>query len=298
MYKIFGTLFPAMRAQKHRHTLGGFNMEGPDQDVPELHHCGEYWVGTDHDVPDHSHKVWEFYFQIDGTSHWAGLNRVFTLRPGGFLAVAPGVPHRTHGQTQGRHHFVYAAIDLRRVFARHPELRTPWCPGAILFHAGREELAAAFRLLTREAAVPRPHRPIALSLAVDSLVIEATRLFLGQPVIPALPQHNAVWRARQLLEDHPTQSWPLARLAKAAGLSPCHLALRFRQDLGIPPHQFLLRARVDFAKRLLRESDQPITEIALESGFSSSQHFAGAFRKLTNLSPRAYRAQSRNPASS
>jgi AraC family transcriptional regulator len=301
MCEIFRALL-RMKARRHRRTLGGFSLEGPDREVPELFHCGEYWVGSDHVVGDHRHAVWELYFQVEGVSHWAGPERTYTLRPGAFLAVAPSVPHRTAGKVRGHHHFQYAALDLRPILARHPGLRGPWRAGAILFHPRPPEhdgLAAAFRALMREAASPLRQRRLALSLAVDSLAVEATRLFLQEvPAPPSLPQHGAVWRARELLENQPSRRWTLARLAKAAGLSPAHLALRFRREVGIPPRQFLLRVRMERAKRLLVESSQPVTEIALEVGFSSSQHFAAAFRKLAGMSASAYRQRFKPAGSS
>ena len=62
-------------------------------------------------------------------------------------------------------------------------------------------------------------------------------------------------------------------------LSPNHLAQLFTDEVGVSPRQFLLRERVRRAKELLQGSDAAITSIALDLGFSSSQHFAKMFKR-------------------
>jgi AraC-like DNA-binding protein len=55
------------------------------------------------------------------------------------------------------------------------------------------------------------------------------------------------------------------------------------------PIAYLNRYRITQAKRLLRETDQSITEIALTVGFSDSSYFSRVFRRETGLSPDAFR---------
>jgi len=75
-------------------------------------------------------------------------------------------------------------------------------------------------------------------------------------------------------------------LARAAGLSPSRFKISFKEETGIPPAEYALRARIAEAERRLAKSKATITEIAYELGFSSSQYFASAFKRLTNLTPR------------
>jgi AraC family transcriptional regulator len=63
----------------------------------------------------------------------------------------------------------------------------------------------------------------------------------------------------------------------------------FKQTYGETPYQRLSRLRIQRAQRLLATSDMPITQIALDCGFTNQAHFAAAFRRLVGLSPRAYR---------
>jgi AraC family transcriptional regulator len=81
----------------------------------------------------------------------------------------------------------------------------------------------------------------------------------------------------------------LATLAKLASLSRFHLIRMFRQVYGETPHQCLTRLRVDEARRRLRRSDAPISNIALDCGFTTHAHFTAAFRQRMGMTPTAYR---------
>jgi AraC family transcriptional regulator len=60
--------------------------------------------------------------------------------------------------------------------------------------------------------------------------------------------------------------------------------------MGVPPHQFILRTRVERAKRLLANTHIPIAHIAAECGFCHQEHLTRAFRRLTGTTPAAFRA--------
>lgn len=78
-------------------------------------------------------------------------------------------------------------------------------------------------------------------------------------------------------------------LADQADLSPSHFSASFRRATGVSPYQYLLKARIERSKELLRSGDCSTTEVALATGFSSASHFATAFRKMTSLTPSAFR---------
>jgi AraC family transcriptional regulator len=78
-------------------------------------------------------------------------------------------------------------------------------------------------------------------------------------------------------------------LAKAAGMSLFHFARSFKQATGETPHRFVTRLRLERAKRLLRESDKDLLQIARSIGFSSSTHLATVFARHVGTTPRAFR---------
>lgn len=80
-------------------------------------------------------------------------------------------------------------------------------------------------------------------------------------------------------------------LAQALGLSERTLNRRFRELTHEPPQAFITRRRVEHARTLLETTAQPIKAIARATGYEDESSFRKAFRKLTLLSPQAYRAQ-------
>ena len=81
----------------------------------------------------------------------------------------------------------------------------------------------------------------------------------------------------------------LAQLAKVAHVSSHHFGKLFKQSMGVTPHQYVLKCRIERAKTLLRERKLTLTEIGLATGFCHQSHFTNAFRRYTTLTPRQYR---------
>ncbi|MEM6445452.1 MAG: helix-turn-helix transcriptional regulator [Cyanobacteria bacterium P01_D01_bin.123] len=91
------------------------------------------------------------------------------------------------------------------------------------------------------------------------------------------------------VETHLDSDVKLADLALLLDMSPFHFSRLFKQSIGLSPHQYLLKQRVERAKQLLKHSDRPIIDIALDCGFNSHSHLGKQFRQLTGLTPKAYR---------
>ena len=93
---------------------------------------------------------------------------------------------------------------------------------------------------------------------------------------------------------HNNYSEPISRrdIAKHIGITEDHLTFSFRQELGITPILYLQRYRINQAKHLLIDSDQNITEIAFNVGFSDSGYFSRIFRRETGMSPEKFRQTS------
>lgn len=81
----------------------------------------------------------------------------------------------------------------------------------------------------------------------------------------------------------------LETLAEEAGLSLSRFKQRFRQEVGMPPREYVLRQKVEAAREMLRGPGPSVTHIAHDLSFSSSQYFATVFRRFVGLSPTEFR---------
>ncbi|MEK6794067.1 MAG: AraC family transcriptional regulator [Spirochaetota bacterium] len=91
------------------------------------------------------------------------------------------------------------------------------------------------------------------------------------------------------LETNYREQIPLDTLAEKCGLSRRHFSRLFRNMYRKSPMEYLMDARIREAIKLLASGEHSITEAALETGFDDSNYFSRAFRKVTGVSPRAYR---------
>jgi AraC family transcriptional regulator len=90
----------------------------------------------------------------------------------------------------------------------------------------------------------------------------------------------------EYIEDNLGSDLSLGEIAGVAGLSISHCKVLFRQSLGLPVHQYLIRRRVERAVVLLRQDKLSISQVALESGFSHQSHLAMHMRRLLGVSPK------------
>lgn len=101
-------------------------------------------------------------------------------------------------------------------------------------------------------------------------------------------EHAAVAAARDYLRDHLEEDVGLEELARACGLSPWHLVRVFARDTGLPPHAWLVQARLERARTLLAGPSR-LADIAAETGFADQAHLTREFKRRHGLTPGAYR---------
>jgi len=104
-------------------------------------------------------------------------------------------------------------------------------------------------------------------------------------------------RLRQVfdhIEDNLAENISLGDLAAVVGLSVSHFKVLFREAVGLSPHQYLIRRRVERAKNLLGEGKLSISQIATESGFAHQSHLARHMHRVLGVAPQALRKRYEN----
>jgi AraC family transcriptional regulator len=95
--------------------------------------------------------------------------------------------------------------------------------------------------------------------------------------------------AVQHIHRHIDQPLDVASVATAVGVGVTHFSNTFRQVTGTTPHSYVLRARIERARELLRMTSLSVGEISAAVGFAGQSHFCTAFRKGTGVTPSNYR---------
>lgn len=94
------------------------------------------------------------------------------------------------------------------------------------------------------------------------------------------------------MREHIDQNISLAELAGVVQLNVSSFIRKFQAEFNCPPHAYVMRQRVEHAKRLLVRQDVPLKVVAASSGFSDQSHMARVFRRTLNVTLSEYRRSS------
>lgn len=287
--------------------MRGVHSSVPADRVPEVIHVGEQWAPTGMFRGESYHTGWEFFLQISGKTTWRATSsdtspnepfqphngaqeQIIKLESGMLLGLAPGVPHEHITNTRTPYNYCYVSFFLEPVLRRHPELIDHWPRESIIVQRDVSFLAEPFRSLKREASLAEPIRETGLRLTLDQLALEICRVCTHRRHTPEkVVTHPAVAQARAILDNEFQEKWTIDELAKVVGVSGGHLSECFSRELGMSIHRYQTEVRIEHACQILSQTDTPVTDLGGKLGFSSSQHFATAFKKTTGMSPSEYR---------
>ena len=152
-------------------------------------------------------------------------------------------------------------------------------------------LAGVAARLAAELRDPDAHSP----LLSEGLALELLAS-VGRVVASERGAARPAWleRARDCLHADLCRSWTLEALGRAADIEPSRLVRAFRRHLRTSPADYLRQLRVDEARRLLSESERPIADVALETGFTDQSHLTRVFRRVLGETPGAFRRRFRH----
>ena len=102
----------------------------------------------------------------------------------------------------------------------------------------------------------------------------------------------APWQKRKIqsyIEDRLEEPLPVKDLAKLVSLSAGYFCRAFKESFGEPPHAYILRTRIELARRLMLTTCDSLSQIALACGFVDQAHLCRCFRQATGTTPGAWR---------
>lgn len=154
------------------------------------------------------------------------------------------------------------------------------------YFPGSAELRTYFEGLLEEHRKPRPFSLVMARAALSQIIVATVRSYELLGTVSYSPE---IRRAISWINTHDLRDCAIENIAKVAGLSIGYFHERFLQDVNYTPNEYLNRRRIYLAKLKLLNSTTPITEVAFDVGFSSSQYFATVFKKFVGMTPVEYR---------
>jgi AraC family transcriptional regulator len=134
--------------------------------------------------------------------------------------------------------------------------------------------------------------------AVHGTILRATSLLRKQidpEVAQAAPDRRGglrAWQARKVrayIDSHIAGPVLVADLCALVQLSEAHFSRAFRRTFGKSPHAFVIRRRVELAAQYMLQTEAPLSDIALQCGFTDQPHLCKHFRQTTGHTPAAWR---------
>jgi transcriptional regulator GlxA family with amidase domain len=104
-------------------------------------------------------------------------------------------------------------------------------------------------------------------------------------------------RAYEAIRSSHAQPLRLATVAATVGLSPWRFSRSFHASAGVPFTAYLRRVRLDSAMRLMRETDDPLCDIAIATGFGDQSQFSRSFARTMGITPLKWRRLHHNMTS-
>jgi AraC-like DNA-binding protein/quercetin dioxygenase-like cupin family protein len=260
---------------------------------------GRYnYVSAHPALPDHVHsRDIEICYLARGRQTYCVGGETCRLRGGDVFLTFPGERHSTGGEPEekGVLYWLTLRVPLRadRAFLGLPPTMSRSLLGSLLGVRRRHFRGTRRMKELLDAAARYYHR--ATPALADVRIANAIQAFLLE-LIDAAGETSSRARGRSVdgivvaVRAQPGADWAVPRMAAVAGLSTPRFKARFKEEIGIPPHEFVLRTRVEEAVRRLEQGRTTITQIALDLGFSSSQYFATVYKRFTGTTPRARRS--------
>jgi transcriptional regulator GlxA family with amidase domain len=104
-----------------------------------------------------------------------------------------------------------------------------------------------------------------------------------------MAERDPLRRVQAHIADNLGAPLDVEHLAEQASMSPRHFARCFRQEVGLTPARYILRLRLETARRLLEETQQPLERVAEHCGFGSTETMRRQFLRELRVNPREYR---------
>lgn len=264
-------------------------------------------------IKKHCHEFVEFVYVISGSGIHEYQGKSTRIEAGDVLFIEPETPHAFHVQdeTLVKYNVLFQpsffAKELSILFTNpsyvsfyylEPFLRSTPLPSHLhLLPTERVGLQHLLDQITAEYQEKKPGYDIIIKTKLVECFIYLSRCYQDHKQIKNQSISELMDQVKQFIELHYDESFSLYELSQICGMSESSLRHHFKAHTGYSLLDYRNNVRLKIAEQLLQNTKLPISEIALEIGFNDISFFNRLFRKNHNMSPRQYRKQTSEQAS-
>ncbi len=225
---------------------------------------------TSFTIPWHWHEELEFNYAYKGSVIVETVNRTYAIRQGEACFINTNIMN-TKRKAEG----TSSAIEHAHLF--HPIL-----------------LAGHYRSIFETKYL----NPVLQNQSIEVIIIkedtESRKEFLEllhslTRMRQAVHTHERIKDILSFIHKHYQENITVASISEYANIRPKECIRSFKNAFHQTPVDYLIHYRIEQAKRLLRETDESVTNIAFMTGFHNSAYFGKMFKKLTGMTPGKFR---------
>ncbi|MFD1145189.1 helix-turn-helix domain-containing protein [Larkinella insperata] len=151
------------------------------------------------------------------------------------------------------------------------------------------ELANVMNRLISISMEDDPAKDALADLTLKSLLIRVIQTQNMAPVENSLPATNRFAAVIDYIREHLTEKIGIDVLCQKACMSKSGFFRLFKEDFGLSPMEYIIRERINLAKRLLTNPAITVTEVCYQAGFNNLHYFSRLFKMLEGTTPTSYR---------
>ena len=228
----------------------------------------------------------------EGVLYIADSKKQYVIKQGEYLLMHPDKFQHGYKQSECKFYWLhfsiqnndYSILDESELSFDHHKIYLP-SAGAISF---TERIIVLMKQLQDS---DKRYHSSSLNNALTSAIIY--ELYCQGKVYK---KYNDQKKSMQVYNDildyisyHACENMRVSQIADYFGYNEKYLSTLFKKLSGISLKQFMLRAKMDVAKAELTDTNHSIAQIAYNVGFNDTHNFTNSFKKITGLSPSAYR---------
>jgi len=244
-----------------------------------------------HRFPNHFHdEVYAVGLMEEGGSYCLGPNREEGMVSAGKIAlINPGQVHSgvPAGNSRLTYTMLYISADLMGTLACDLAGKSCGCPEFQHVIICDPFLFSHLKLLV--ATLGTQSDPLRRQSVLTESFCRLLARYCGVKSAETVgeSESRAVRKAKDLLSVNMESAISLDEAAETAGLSRYHFLRVFKAATGISPHAYRTVKRIEVSKSLIKQGI-PLSQVALETGFSDQSHFTNTFRNYIGSTPRQY----------
>ena len=251
----------------------------------------DYSENTTIHSTSHFHAGYEICFFEKGSRSYAIGQNYYEIIPNTIILIEPYVQHSTKGSVNSSRCVVYFTQDfLKQFFSASiiEEILKSFKKEVVFFDQNDTNVYKLFTKMRSAYAQNDIHftaillAEILFSVCRTNSVPKRTSEKLSTPsyIIPL-----AIGYIAQNINDITN----VQTVAEHLNISVSYLSALFKDQIGTPIKQYLIKVRINHAVKQLITTNKSITEIAMECGFNSNTHFSNTFKKHIGTNPADYR---------